>query len=98
MSLDDDISVFLAAAEARPPASKLEPYVELIRILRHRRWTFAEIAAALHDRFGLSVAPSTIHNFIKVRAHKKGVVTLPASSTPAIISQAPQRPRFNIEA
>lgn len=98
MSLDDDITTFLAAAEHRPAASKLEPYAELIRTLRQRRWTFQEVASALRDRFGLSVAPSTVHNFIKVRAHKKGVATLPAPATPSPTAQAPQRPRFNIEA
>lgn len=100
MSLDDDINAFLAAAETRPAASKLEPYAELIRTLRQRRWTFQEIAAALRDRFGLSVAPSTIHNFIKVRAKRKPVGDMPpkAQEVAPSSSAAPKRPRFHLDA
>ena len=98
MSLNDDIAAFLAAAQARPATSKLEPYLELVRTLRQRRWTFVEIAAALHDRFGLCAAPSTIHNFLKVRAQKKDVVTLTASPTPLPKTQTAPRPRFNLDA
>lgn len=98
MSLDDDIASFLAEAEARPAPSKLEPYGDLIRTLRQRRWTFVEIATALHERFSLRVAPSTIHNFVKVRAHKKNVVTPTVSPTPLPKIQPAPRPRFNLDA
>lgn len=101
MSLDDDINAFLVTAEQRPAASKLEPYAELIRTLRQRRWTFVEIAAALRDRFGLNVAPSTIHNFIKVRAKRKPVIDAPTHNrTPESPTAQPtttKRPRFHLD-
>jgi hypothetical protein len=102
MSLDHEITAFLASAESRPANSKLEPYTELIRTLRHRRWTFVEIAEALRDRFQVSVAPSSIHNFLKVRNRRPAAGGPPVSpairqadtSTPVV----PKRPRFNLDA
>jgi hypothetical protein len=98
MNLDDEIASFLASADCRPATSKLEPYIEMIRTLRQRRWAYKEIATALRDRFGLSVAPSSIHNFLKVRAHKKSVVPPIAASTLSPSSKASQLPRFNVDA
>lgn len=102
MSLEHEITSFLASAEPRPATSKLEPYAELIRTLRQRRWTFVEIAEALRDRFNVSVAPSSIHNFIKVRSRRKAAGEAPVS--PAIRQAdiftpvVPKRPRFNLDA
>jgi IS30 family transposase len=70
MNLDDQIADFLADADARPARSKLEPYAELIRELRQRRWTFRKIADALRERFAVTASPSTIHDFAKVRAQR----------------------------
>ena len=70
MSLDDHIAKFLADADAQPARSKLEPYAELIRELRQRRWTFRKIADALRERFAITASPSTIHDFAKVRAQR----------------------------
>ena len=72
MNLDDQIANFLADADARPTRSKLEPYAELIRELRQRRWTFRKIADALRERFAVTASPSTIHDFTKVRARRPG--------------------------
>jgi hypothetical protein len=102
MSLEDEIASFLAEAEGQPPASKLEPYAELIRSLRQRRWTFAQIAHALRERFNLSVAPSTIHSFLKVRAGRRPPTQTPypglssPGGTPARIP--PPRPRYHLDA
>jgi IS30 family transposase len=102
MSLDHEITAFLASAEPRPATSKLEPYAELIRTLRQRRWTFTEIAEVLRARFQMNVAPSTIHNFLKVRSRRK-TVSEPLSPTPIRQSESPaptspKRPRFNLDA
>lgn len=52
--------------------SKLEPHRELIRELRRRGRTYREVARIFRERLGLSVAPSTLHSFVKVRAkHRK---------------------------
>jgi hypothetical protein len=99
MSLQDKIAAFLAQAETKSAPSKLEPYAELIRQLRQRRWTYQRIAIALRDDFCVSVAPSTIHAFVKVRAKKKSVPALPTPDTlsPPPISPA-RKPRFNLDA
>jgi hypothetical protein len=107
MSLDQRISDFLAKSEARPAPSKLEPYAEVIRTLRQRRWTYQDIARALRDEFGVTAAVSTIHAFFKVRAKRRGAPTmstpddpappLPAAAT-ASQSSAAKRPRFHLEA
>lgn len=70
-----------------PPStgiSKLEPFKELIRSLRQRRTSYARITAILLDKCGVSVAASTVHNFVKTRAKPKPVMTmLPDVQTPA---------------
>jgi hypothetical protein len=101
MSLEDEIASFLAEVETRAPASKLEPYAGLIRSLRQRRWTFAQIATALRERFNLSVAPSTIHNFLKVRAGRRALTETPSpgASSPGGIPAppTPPRPRYHLD-
>ena len=58
----------------KPPRSKLEPHRELIRELRRKGRTYRDIARIFGERFHLSVTPSTIHSFVKVRArHRKQV-------------------------
>lgn len=58
----------------KPPRSKLEPHRELIRELRRKGRTYRDIARIFGERLHLSVTPSTIHSFVKVRAkHRKQV-------------------------
>jgi transposase len=97
MGTDEKIADFLARAETRPAPSKLEPYHELIRTLRQRRWTYKEIAAALRVEFGVSAAPSTIHAFIKVRAQKKKVASLVPSNSESTASPPDRKPRFRLD-
>jgi hypothetical protein len=54
----------------RPPRSKLEPHAEVIRELRRKRRTYLEIAAFFREHLQISVAPSTIHDFVKTRARR----------------------------
>lgn len=103
MNLDQKIASFLAAAEAVPARSKLEAYAELIRSLRRKRWTFQRIAQALRDEFGMSVAPSTLHNFLKVRAKQNGGAAMapPEMNSPtaaaAMPLAKPKRRRFHLD-
>jgi IS30 family transposase len=101
MSLDDQIANFLADADARPARSKLEPYAELIRELRQRRWTFRKIADALRERFAVTASPSTIHDFAKVRARraKTGIQpTQPECPQPDGAAPASSKPpRFHVK-
>ena len=100
MSIPEKICSFLETANEYPAKSKLEPYTELIRSLRKKRWTYRQIAAALQTEFQLPVAPSTIHNFLKVRSKRKRE-TMP-DDPPAIpkpwVPPQRSRPRFNLDA
>ena len=106
MSLNERIASFLASVDAQPARSKLEPYEELIRALRRKRWGYRRIAAALQEQFGVRAAASSIHNYLKVRAKRKpsAIELTPTTNVPAIAPQAtpaapaPKRPRFNLDA
>jgi IS30 family transposase len=100
MNLDDQIAKFLAEADARPARSKLEPCAELIRELRKRRWTFRKIADALREKFAVTASPSTIHDFLRVRAHQPHgrKPEAPTDSPAPKAKQAVDTPwRFHIE-
>ena len=111
MNLDDKITAFLTAADAKATRSKLEPFADLIRQLRQRRWTYVQIAQALSEQFGLAVHPTTVHAYVKVRSAKgKGVITMGATveGSPTFAAPAkpasepgaaqPKRRRFNLDA
>ena len=66
------ISAVFSDLPSKPPRSKLEPHLELIRELRRKGQTYRGVARLFQERLGLSVAPSTLHSFVKVRAkHRK---------------------------
>ena len=71
----------------KPFQSKLTPFYEVIAQWRKQHTPYPEIARRLHDEHGLKVSASTIFEFVKVRARRNGVFTLPerpgsAASTP----------------
>jgi hypothetical protein len=100
MNLDDQITDFLTKADNRPTQSKLEPYAELIRGLRQRRWTYRQIAAALQERFGVATGSSTINDFVRVRARRPQAGPLPQPQTPELPQPGPvpRKPRFHLDA
>ena len=106
MNIEQKITSFLATASTQLPQSKLEPYTELIRSLRQKRWPYHRIAKALQDDFGIKAAPSSIHNFVKVRAKKNDqyVIAPPTTTTTHSLKPTPpavpviKRPRFNLDA
>jgi hypothetical protein len=68
------ISAVFSDLPPKPPRSKLEPHLELIRELRRKGQTYRGVARLFQERLGLSVAPSTLHSFVKVRAkHRKRI-------------------------
>jgi hypothetical protein len=73
----------------KPFQSKLVPHTEFIRESRARGLGYREIAAELRSRFGLHTAPANIFSFVKVRARRRPVFTLPQRDTPPA---APTRP------
>lgn len=99
MGLDQEIAEFLKSTAVGQGRSKLEPYAELIRGLRQRRWTYGKITDTLRTRFGVTVAPSTVFAFVKVRAHRKGEFSLPPPvSTPhEPLERGSPRPRFKLD-
>ncbi len=99
MNLDDQITDFLTKADNRPAQSKLEPYADLIRGLRQRRWTYRQIAVALRERFGVATGSSTINDFVRVRARRPPKEPLPMSREPepGEPSLAPRRRRFHLD-
>jgi hypothetical protein len=68
--MDKPLSEILDAIPPKPPRSKLEPHYGLIRELRRRSRTYREIAKILEEHVGLRVDPSTIYDFVHVRARR----------------------------
>src|SRR5665213_998586 len=99
MNLDDQIAAFLAKTDAQPARSKLEPYAELIRGLRKRRWTYRRIAAVLREQFGVITGRSTVHEFVKVRARRPQTEPTPAIRAPQPVAShpAPPKRRFHLD-
>ncbi len=66
----------------KPFQSKLEPFLTLIREWRHQRWSYPRIAEALRKQHGITVAPSTIFSFVKVRSRNRRIFALPEAKPP----------------
>ena len=77
----------------RAPRSKLEPHREVIRELRKKRRTYAEIAAFLREHLQLSVAPSTIHDFVKTRARQARQAAVERLELPPPVSSPSTSPQ-----
>ena len=82
----------------KPFQSKLVPHTEFIRESRARGMGYREIAAELHSRFGLHTAPANIFSFVKVRARRRPVFSLPLRETSAAAPPrtAPALPRLPV--
>jgi hypothetical protein len=82
--MDDEIC---KALEEMPEKSrsKLEPHAHVIRELRRKGRTYEEIAQFFAERLNITVAPSTIHAFVRVRArrHQRFRIELPPSLNPS---------------
>ena len=83
--MDKHIRNLLDDLSSKPFRSKFKPHRELIRELRRKRHTYQDIAGFFRAHLQLHVAPSTIHNFLKVRS----LCHEPQVSTP---EQAPAVP------
>ncbi|HEY4087981.1 MAG TPA: hypothetical protein VGM43_18700 [Bryobacteraceae bacterium] len=65
--MDGKFNTILDSLPPKPPASKLEPYAELIGELRKRDRSYREIAGILKQRCGLSVGLNTLYRFVMSR-------------------------------
>jgi len=68
--------------QGKPFQSKLEAYEDLIRELRRKRKSYQEIADLLCKEHGISVSPSTIFNFVKVRSKPRKFYTMVQKAFP----------------
>lgn len=62
----------------KPFQSKLEPFYEFIRECRIKRWSYQKIAEVLTTEKHLPVSANTVFSFVKVRAKRRRLYTLPA--------------------
>ncbi len=71
----------LPITRGKPFQSKLEPVAGVIAALRKQRKTYVAISRILREQHGISVAPSTIFSFVKVRAKRRNLYQLPETFT-----------------
>jgi len=69
--MDEKLRALLDQIPEKPPRSKLEQHLEVIRELRRKGRTYQEIAQFFAEHLHLAVAASTIHAFIQVRARRR---------------------------
>jgi len=69
--MDADISKLLEDIPEKPPRSKLEPHADVINALRRKRRTYREIAQFFREHLAITVAPSTIHDIVRVRRRRE---------------------------
>jgi hypothetical protein len=85
--MDGKLRALLDQMPEKPPRSKLEPHLEVIRELRRKGRTYQEIAQFFAEHLNLTVAASTIHAFVQVRARRRQrrpQVELPPATAPGI--------------
>ena len=97
--MDDSLRQLLDAEPVTAPRSKLEPYYDVIRELRRKRRTYEQIAQFLAEHCLLTVARTTIHAFVAVRARRKTRTVYELPAPDAAKEETPDRgPTDPIEA
>jgi hypothetical protein len=69
--MEERLRALLDQIPEKPPRSKLEPHLEVIRELRRKGRTYQEIAEFFGEHLHVTVAASTIHAFVQVRARRR---------------------------
>jgi hypothetical protein len=67
VAMEPDINRLLDELPDKPPRSKLEAHADVIAALRRKRHTYREIAEFFRERLSITVSPSTVHDFVRVR-------------------------------
>jgi len=83
--MDERLRALIEQIPEKPPRSKLEPHLEVIRELRRKGRTYQEIAQFFGDHLNVNVAASTIHAFVQVRSRRrqrKPPIELPPAAEP----------------
>jgi hypothetical protein len=84
LAMDPIVSKLLDDLPDKPPRSKLEPHADVVAALRRKRQTYREIAQFFREHLSITVAPSTIHDFVRVRrARGKRSVATGEARTPS---------------
>ena len=89
--MDESLRQLLDAVPVTAPRSKLEPHYEVIRELRRKRRTYAQIAHFLAEHLHVTVARTTIHAFVAVRARRKTMTVYELPSREAAKEKPPDR-------
>jgi hypothetical protein len=80
LNMDENIRMLLEQTPEKPPRSKLEPHVDVIVTLRRKRRSYREIAEFFREHLAIAVAPSTIHDFVRIRRRRGKLSTSQAES------------------
>jgi hypothetical protein len=89
--MDERLRALIDQIPEKPPRSKLEPHLEVIRELRRKARTYQEIAQFFAEHLNVTVAASTIHAFVQVRARRrqrKPPIELPSATEPRMVTAA----------
>jgi hypothetical protein len=93
IAMDPVISKLLDEIPEKPPRSKLEVHADVIATLRQKRRTYCEIAEFFREHLAITVSPSTIHDFVRVRRRrgKRNVASdnQPKTSAPKDVASPP---------
>lgn len=93
IAMDPIISKLLDEIPEKPPRSKLEVHADVIATLRQKRRTYCEIAEFFREHLAITVSPSTIHDFVRIRRRrgKRNVASgnQPKTSSPKDVASPP---------
>jgi len=79
--VDDKFKAILNSLPAKEPRSRLEPYSELITVMRKRGRSYREITQVLKKACGLKVGTSTVNDFVLAQSKSKTKASVAASRT-----------------
>jgi len=79
--VDDKFKAILNSLPAKEPRSRLEPYSELITVMRKRGRSYREITQVLKKACGLKVGTSTVNDFVLAQSKPKKKTSVAASRT-----------------
>ena len=97
--MEPDVYKLLEEIPDKPPRSKLEAHADVIGILRRKRYTYREVALFFQERLAITVAPSTIHDFVRVRRRRgKRSVVLSGEQPAKETTSVSRPPATNISA
>jgi hypothetical protein len=81
--MEENIRMLLEQVPEKLPRSKLEPHVDVIVTLRRKRRSYREIAEFFREHLAIAVAPSTIHDFVRIRRRRGKLSTISSGEPPA---------------